>query len=490
MNGIEIANKSNNRFKLTDDQKKAYDELIPFIKADFDEKDYKRALCGPAGTGKTFLVKTLLKDSGMSYSSIGLSAPTHKACRILSGSIGIPSIKVNTLQSDVGLKPNFNIENFDINNPPFDPRGRVKIENCKLYIVDEASMIPKGLCVFLEKYCVKNKCKLIYIGDSYQLPPVNEKYSYAFKDTKSYQLKQIVRQGDDNPVRELLNALREDIDKNTFTFLSLLNNIVLNNDGERFNVDNTKGYCICKDNDFVELLQRYFSDETLTKNIDFVKLIAYTNPVVSGWNKVIRNTIIKDSERAIITNNDLFLSYITIVNIFNDCIIKNSEEYIIKDIVNWIHPKYGMKGFMVRFQAIHGGKISTPLFVIDHTDPFSVSKYCAVLDSLKTEAERLTGGSRAQKWKEFFAFKEECLLLVNVTNKNNTKLVSGRSLDYGFALTAHKSQGSTFDTVFVDLKDMLFDKNGKPYTNTDEVKRRLYVACSRCKNKLYIRWIK
>ena len=70
----------------------------------------------------------------------------------------------------------------------------------------------------------------------------------------------------------------------------------------------------------------------------------------------------------------------------------------------------------------------------------------------------------------------------------NSKNVFARSLDYGFALTAHKSQGSTFDTSLVDVNDIAFDKYGQPYADAEEVNRRLYVAASRCRNKLYLKF--
>ena len=167
-----VINNPNNSNKMniegfTDDQRKAYNELITFIDTPFNERDYKRALTGAAGTGKTFLVKALLLNSTLSYSLIGLSAPTHKACRVLAESIHIPGIKPNTIQSDLGLRLNFDIDKFDPNNPPFDPKGKIKIGNYKLYIIDEASMINSKLCIFLEKTCISNKCKIIFIGRSY-----------------------------------------------------------------------------------------------------------------------------------------------------------------------------------------------------------------------------------------------------------------------------------------------------------------------------------
>lgn len=467
---------------FTNDQLNAYNGLIEFINSPYEEKDYKRALVGAAGTGKTYLVKALIKNCRYSYSTIGLSAPTHKACRVLHESIGITNIKPNTLQSDLGLRLNFDVDKFDYNNPPFDPKGRVKIGDYKLYIVDEASMINKQLCMFLEKTCKNNDCKIIYIGDSSQLAPVNEKYSYAFNNIKLFTLNQIVRQGEDNPISYLLDLLRFDIKHKSFTFLEYITKNRIN-----FNEDNTKGYKVCTAQEFDNIVYNNFNDEALTNNIDFAKIIGYTNNNVSNWNKFVRNAIIKDADKSVITKNDLIISYITIVNQFNECIIKNSEEYILKDVVNYVHPKYQLKGFMIRFTAIHGGYNTTPLFVVDHKDIGNMMLYVKISNELITTAKTANTRLRSQKWKEYYDFKENCLLLTNIISSDG-KILFSRDLDYGFALTAHKSQGSTFDTTFVDVNDIVFDKYGQPYTDAEEINRRLYVACSRAKNKLYLKY--
>lgn len=151
---------------FTKGQQEAYKGLLEFIHSDYNSNDFKRALIGPAGTGKTYLLKAVIKNCNVSYSLIGLSAPTHKACRVLNESIRLPNIKINTLQSDLGLKLNFDVEKFDIKNPPFDPKGRIKIKDFKIYIIDESSMINRGLITFLEKICKQNQCKIIYVGRS------------------------------------------------------------------------------------------------------------------------------------------------------------------------------------------------------------------------------------------------------------------------------------------------------------------------------------
>ena len=150
--------------KFTSDQSVAYTKLMEFINSPFDKNNFKRALVGAAGTGKTYSVKALINNCNISFSEIGLAAPTHKACRVLRESIGLKHANVNTIQSDLGLRVNFDVEKFDINNPPFDPKGKIKINAYKLYIVDEASMINRGLKTFLERMAVKHEVKLIYIG--------------------------------------------------------------------------------------------------------------------------------------------------------------------------------------------------------------------------------------------------------------------------------------------------------------------------------------
>lgn len=482
LNEVEVVNNKKVACvgNFTSDQAKAYKNIIEFINAPYDCNDYKRALVGAAGTGKTYLVKSLIQNCKLNYSQIGLAAPTHKATRVLSESIKIKA--VNTLASDLGLRVNFNIENFDIKNIPFDPKGRVKIGDYQLYIVDEASMINKGLLNYLEKICRENECKILYIGDDYQLAPVKEFVSLAFKNIKLFKLTQVVRQGNDNPVSHLLNLLRYDIEHKTFTFLEYIVKHPY-----QYNEGGTKGYQVCDSKKFKEIVCSYFSDEQLKNNIDYVKVISYTNDNVSGWNKYIRNSIIDNAETSIITKNDLIISYDTIVNEFNDNIITNSEEYVLKDVVNYVDPKYNLKGYMVRFIAIHGGGVSTPLFILDHTDKFSLNMYVKISNELIDAAKSAPSVCRAARWRDYFEFKQKVLLLTNIKKIDNTMLFS-RNLDYGFALTAHKSQGSTFNVALVDVNDIVYDSKGKPWGNIEETNRRLYVACSRCKDKLYLKY--
>ena len=360
--------------------------------------------------------------------------------------------------------------------------AKPKLENVRLLLIDEASMLPAKLVTFICNKCKELEIKIIFIGDAYQLAPVNESKSIAFdRCYEVYQLRQIVRQAANNPITNLLNLLRYDIEHHTYRFLEYLSK----NIGATNYNDINEGFSICGKAAFKNLIDMSFNDEAYTKNIDMYRIIAYTNNCVSGWNNYIRNTIIRDSDKHIITKNDLIMSYETIVNEFMEIVINNSEEYIINDIVNFVDDKYGFKGFLVKFQLIHGGTITRPLFVIDHRDAFTIQKYHKTITDLINSAKCANGGTRVAKWKAYYEFKKKYLIAANVIDRTG-KILYDRDIDYGFAITAHKSQGSTYDAGFVDVNNMVYDRMGHPYANQDDLLRRLYVGCSRAHKELIL----
>lgn len=221
-------NENKQSVTFTDDQSAAIDELISFIAATWSDKDFIRGLCGPGGTGKTFVTKYIIENCKYSHSVIKCTAPTHKACRVLNNAIG--NIRnVETIQSTFGLRLDLKLEDFDPERPQFNPIAGPKLDNIKLLIVDEASMLPAKLVKYIISTCKKLNIKIIFQGDSFQLPPVGEKQSYAFTQCyKTNYLNEIVRQGNDNPIRDILSILREDIKNKTYRFQNLFLKIEIN----------------------------------------------------------------------------------------------------------------------------------------------------------------------------------------------------------------------------------------------------------------------
>lgn len=469
-----------NVYTFTDDQQVAISNIIDFIAAPFNPAKYIVGLTGAGGTGKTFITKYIISHCKYSNSVIKCTSPTHKACRVFSQALD--GKNVDTIQSTFGLRLDLRLEDFDPANPQFNPMAKPKLENVRLLLIDEASMLPAKLVTFICNKCKELEIKIIFIGDAYQLAPVNEFKSIAFdRCYEVYQLRQIVRQAANNPITNLLNLLRYDIEHHTYRFLEYLSK----NIGATNYNDINEGFSICGKAAFKSLIDMSFNDEAYTKNIDMYRIIAYTNNCVSGWNNYIRNTIIRDSDKNIITKNDLIMSYETIVNEFMEIVINNSEEYIINDIVNFVDDKYGFKGFLVKFQLIHGGTITRPLFVIDHRDAFTIQKYHKIITDLINSAKCANGGTRVAKWKAYYEFKKKYLIAANVIDRTG-KILYDRDIDYGFAITAHKSQGSTYDAVFVDVNNMVYDRMGHPYANQDDLLRRLYVGCSRAHKELIL----
>lgn len=280
----------------------------------------------------------------------------------------------------------------------------------------------------------------------------------------------------------MLALLRKDIKNKTYDFLKFIGSQI---GVDRYN-ENGEGYTVCTPNKFKEIIDRSFSNEEYTKNIDMYRIIAYTNNCVAGWNNYIRHSIIKDADKSIITKNDLIMSYETIIDDFLSSIIDNSEEYIINDIVDFVDTQYGIKGFLVKFQLIHGGKITKPLFIVDHRDRYSISIYIKTIKSLIEDAKKATGATRVSKWKAYYAFKKKFLIAANIINSATGNIMYSRDIDYGFAITSHKSQGSTYDNIFVDVNNIVYNSNGIPYSDQDDLLRRLYVGCSRAKSKLIL----
>lgn len=168
MNKFPVSVHTNsNGIKFTHDQEVAVNGLIDFIGSSWSDKNYINALCGAGGVGKTFVTKYVIENCKFSNSVIFCAAPTHKACRVLSTAIG--GKKVNTIQSLFGFRLDVDIDNFDPNNPAFNPIGKNKMLKdgysiARLLIIDEASMLNNKLVNYIAKFCREKEIKVLFIG--------------------------------------------------------------------------------------------------------------------------------------------------------------------------------------------------------------------------------------------------------------------------------------------------------------------------------------
>ena len=192
-------------------------------------------LCGAAGTGKTSVTAALIGYLNSLDKPYKISAPTGRAARILGR-------KAKTTTSTIHSM---------IYSPKSDNEtGRVTFKlkighNSKptIYIIDEASMIPKDvdkeaglfevekglifdLIGYIKKANVNNK--IIFLGDHYQLPPIGELQSFALNKVfleqtfnlkgSAYLLTEVKRQEDGSYILANATNIRKAIDQGKSIF--------------------------------------------------------------------------------------------------------------------------------------------------------------------------------------------------------------------------------------------------------------------------------
>lgn len=453
---------------LYESQAKALQELQTWWKSDTIECTLK----GHAGTGKTYLLKKFIEV--VVNKTFTITAPTHKALRVMESHLGIKGV---TLQSLHGLKPDVDMVGFDIDDLKFNAIGRPKMDNYSLVIIDESSMINTPLFNLNRERATNQRVKILYVGDALQLPPVKERESKVFTDVPLIvELTQIIRQKDSNPLLILFDLLRNDIVNNTSTCLSYIAN-------NPSNIINGEGYKMVNINEYKTLILDYFRNEEFYTNIDFVRATGFTNKAISDWNHYIRENIFDTCGESIIID-DLITAYTTLVEEDNSVVITNSEDYTISQIRKYRN-EYRLDVYCIELKCASTGKLTKVLQILDHSEPSNIQHYMDLLTELRERAIQV-GGKKG--WFPYYKFKNTILSMVNV--EVGRKHLS-RELDYGYSLTVHKLQGSTFKNIFIDGNDICnpISKWGKPYPTELNLRNRLlYVALSRATNIAYIKF--
>jgi len=453
---------------LYESQAKALQELQNWWNSDIIEW----TLEGFAGTGKTFLIKKFIEV--VVNKTFAITAPTHKALSVMEKHLGI---KGTTLQSLHGLKPDVDMVGFDIDNLKFNAIGRPKMDNYSLVIIDESSMINTPLFNLNRERATQGRIKILYIGDPLQLPPVKEKESKVFTEVKRViELDTIIRQSEDNPLLDLFELLRDDIRNGTSNCLTY----IVDNPCR---IVNGCGYKRVNLTEYKELLLEYYNNEKFFSNLNYVRSMAYTNIMTNSWNNFIRDNIFNTQGHSMVAE-DLLTAYKTLVDDNNSPVITNSEDYIINQISPYQN-EYKLKVNCVVLKSAYSFKTTDMLQVIDHRDEDNMKHYVNILTKLRAKAIEV-GGKKG--WYPYYKFKNQVLCMQDV-------YIAGKKLpkeiDYGYTLTTHKLQGSTFDNVFIDGFDICqpMTKYGRTMPNDINLRNRLlYVALSRARFMAYIKF--
>lgn len=467
-----------------EDQLRVYAQVKEFLKS----TDISCRIIGAAGTGKTTLLKKVIQG----ISSIAISAPTHAAKLQAGLKSGIRT--VYTVAELAGLNPDVDIADFDPAKPTFAQKREPKIKDHKVHIIDEASMLNLELKKVLEDLAEDFGVQLIFTGDACQLPPVGEDQSTALQGDNIFELHTIIRQEKSNPLTYLLAVLRymqelyinnrndtkerfDEIHELIESFTNVDYNELYNNRKNMFfyligktpeHLVDGKGFKV------VKTLQEFYNKAAVGVN-DGGRLLAFTNDTVAECNTEIRRLKGFSNDFEI---GEILTSYKTLRDDKNNMYFVNSLDYKIVGK----QPKISMYDFQViRLELIDQHYLNRTFVDVLHKSEYDkfMTKYWTVYDETKSK-----GGAA---WPKFFLFKDaHCFCSYNNLAADKKKRMKA-DLEYGYGITIHKSQGSTYKYAYVRVDDIFkYTKTDESYYGEEAVNKSilfslklLYVALSR-----------
>ena len=446
----------------SDEQLYAIDRMIRFL----DSPDRILVLTGYAGVGKTAVMNEFVQylDSTRGCRFFKLCAPTHKAKAVLEMATGY---RATTLHKLLALSPKLDIFNLDYKDLKFYSDGMGDIPNKGLIIIDEASMVSDELYDLLVDYCETHQCKILFIGDVAQIAPVkNGGLSKVFSHENVVRLTNIFRQDENTALAPILLTLRENPISKFETRMGEKGSLICYNDTKQFMVDaaNKINHGI-KHND-----------------VNYTKLIAYTNKRVKGFNDCIRRILYNDNEPyhkfEFLTGCENFE--------YNGEMFFNSSDYIITSIRRTTRnvPHFTrLPGFELGLYDSVDRRL-LDVFIIDPTDinPDYLQTLAQQIESIRLDAiQAKRWGNRTKSgylWGKYFDMTKSFATPVPLLFDN--RVIKPQTFDYGYAITAHRSQGSSYNNVFVDTGNLKLDRD------LLELRQLQYVSLSRTKTDAYV----
>lgn len=409
---------------MNQEQQQFYDRVVELSGK---SKCFVVVLDAPGGTGKTFTIKQIINR----LKNVCVIAPTHKACALFQKEKVRAQTIHRFLNSELDIDPETGETIF-----VFDP----KKQKGTVVIVDECSMVNSEMFDSLHKACDM----VIFVGDRCQLPPVNEPFSRVFTElTDIYSLKTNMRVGL-NP--DSLSAM----------YLQKF----------RHGVDNPS----CKlrvDKKPIEFMLPYFQGE-----VDAVAL-AWTNARVAELNRVIRTYLYGSNlekyyvgERLIFSGfrktdiqihvEDLedpetpgkmklsYLKYYTSDTI-QVCNLEVEKTFIPFQVEHCKHKDHSKKVQKCEVCEIRGHKtLGHEVTFYQITDQNLVTWYRVkdgaeglkeVIADFKASCKKL---KQKALWQQYYSFIA----------------TYDADLNYKYASTVHKMQGSQASVVFVDINNI------------------------------------
>lgn len=399
-------------------------------------KDKEFSISGPAGVGKTHLMKHIMKTVLQTYQDtckllgipavdyeVALTATTNKAAEVLAQSTGFPA---QTIHSFLKLKV---YDDYKSGQTKCEPTKDASIKSRKLIFVDEASMVDKLLHKWLHHF-TDSSCKIIYLGDHCQLAPVMESLSLVYQEPKPQAfLAEPMRNAGQPALVDLCATLRNTVETGAF-----------------FQIDPVPGVI-----EYLDQAQAIsFVDQTFKSEAPDSRILCYTNKRVKEYNSYIRQ---------LRGYPDHFTP--------GEVLINNSGITV-------------RKVFLRVEQELTVVSVDTDIrgIVIDENDPNAILQVYSIevgnsngTAFLKVDVP--VDPEHFQSLVRYYTRQKDWARKYKLTN-NFPDL---RPRD---GATVYKAQGSTYDSVLLDLSDI------GSCTQNDQLARMLYVGASRAKSKVYL----
>lgn len=474
--------KINLPFSLNDQQKSALYELEKFIEDDGTEI----TLSGYAGTGKSTIIGIFSKwlNNRIGRGNIVYTAPTHRANVITKQNN--PNANVYTLSALFGFTPDTDIAmeqgSLDLRELEFRAKNQMKYEPGQLIIIDEASMVQDGLYEYIQEIVAKHNGSVIYVGDSAQLRPVKSDHIskvFTSDGVPQITLTKVERTGD-NPILKEATRLRR-------------------GEGLSYQTDiNDKGQGVLyTSNDTVinENLKQIISSEEFNADPLHFRVITATNAAAATYNSKIRSLRYGKFAKPFV-KGDILMGYSNKLRKPDGSYrLINSMDYIVQNVRDTTVKFKTDKGD-IEFKAFKlsirptGSTIMDDfqITVIDKNEPdsklFEIVEYKDRLWRMAKEAKQ---NKQISKYRDLVQMAFNIDNELNITKNledNQGRLKIRKAIDYGYAQTVWKSQGSTYSKVLILSNEIDTFGYGRDVMQLRNELR--YVAVSRAKNFVII----
>ena len=450
------------------EQQSAIVNAVSFLKTNTDPTQYY-VIEGKAGTGKTTIAKEILKE--FEDEQIYVAAVSHKAKGVIKSSFG-DDTRGKKFFSIAGLLGMKGINDNDTQTTKFQVGLKVPLLDNPpaLLVIDEASMITEDV---LKKIIDINSSlsrpfQMLFLGDIGQIQPIRDEQSEFYRTHKDLLNKKSdifnskhksklitrVRQGEANPILPYADYFWENSQKEN-PELNPTQHIVRNNqitDKGSLLFSNSESEVL---NSVIKAVKNAV-EKGLTNH---VKIVTYHVNEKTELNQKIHEALFgKDSDYSkgdmLILNSPYDLPDV-------NATMENSSEIQIKSIQDTDVDEFGVHTLYLEtngtaYTRTGNEQKDCVIQVVSRND---IGLYNQKLQELASYAKRQTNRAlKKQAWSDFWEYK-------------------GRyaDVDFGYAITAHKSQGSTYDIVVVDEKDIM----GTTATSNQEKSELIYTALTR-----------